>query len=63
MPWLIGVTALLAAGGYFSGKVAGLAFPESQTTTFEKTVEKAGSAASVGLLLVSAAFAYSLVKR
>lgn len=70
MLFLIPVAAALLAGGWAVEKAsqAGLT-PTSQTTvpevkgTLAQNADKLGSAASLGLLLVSGAFAYSLVKR
>lgn len=75
MPWLLAIAAALVAGGYLAekagelGQRAGVFPPDSQTTepeaagTIGRQVDKVGSSASAGLLLVSAALAYSLVKR
>ncbi len=65
---LILIPAGIAAVGWTVGKFsdAGLTPLQSQTGTpgtLERNADKLGSAASTGLLLVSLAFAYSLVRR
>jgi|CXWL01.1.fsa_nt_gi hypothetical protein len=75
MPLLWAIAALVGAGAFLIdrsnqlGKDSGLFSSGAQTNipeakgTLGQNVDKVGSAASTGLLLVSAAFAYSLVKR
>lgn len=75
MPLILGLAAMLAAGAFFAEKMgdlgqrSGVFPPASQTTvpetkgTLGQNVDKLGTAASAGLVLVSAALAYSLVKR
>ncbi len=71
MPWLLALSALLGTGYLLLGEArkSGLTPLDSQANerdaaaTIGGNVDKLGSAASVGLLLVSGAFAYSLVKR
>ena len=75
MPWMLALAAALGAGAFLIdradrlGKDAGVFPPDSQANspqpagTIGGNVDKIGTAASTGLLLVSAAFAYSLVKR
>lgn len=75
MPWLLAIAAVIGAGAFLVdradqlGKDSGLFSPGSQTTvpdakgTIGQNVDKVGSSVSAGLLIVAAAFAYSLVKR
>lgn len=68
---LVGLAAVFGAGGFLVDRAstAGLTPLNSQANTpaaagtIGGSVDKFSTAASVGLLLVSGAFAYSLVKR
>lgn len=71
MPWLLALSALFGTGYLLLGEArkSGLTPLDSQanepgsSATIGANVDKLGSSAAVGLLLVSGAFAYSLVKR
>lgn len=71
MPWILALSALFGTGYLLLGEArkSGLTPLDSQANertaaaSIGNTADKLGSAASVGLLLVSGAFAYSLVRR
>jgi len=71
MPWLLALSALLGTGFLFLGEArkSGLTPLDSQANertaagSLDGPVDKVSTAAAAGLLLVSGAFAYSLVKR
>lgn len=75
MPLLWAIAALVGAGAFFVdrtnqlGKDSGLFSSGAQTNipeakgTIGQNIDKLGSAASTGLMLVGLAYAYSLVKR
>ena len=68
MPWLLALSALFGTGYLLLGEArkSGLTPLDSQANQPSAAAsigDKLGSSASVGLLLVSGAFAYSLVKR
>lgn len=75
MPLLLALAAALGAGAFLVdratklGQSSGVLAPDSQTTvpetpgTIGRNADKLGTSASIGLLVVSSAFAYSLVKQ
>lgn len=68
MPWLLALSALFGTGYLLLGEArkSGLTPLDSQANQPSAAAaigDKLGSSASVGLLLISGAFAYSLVKR
>ncbi len=75
MPWLLAIAAVIGAGAFLVdrtdqlGKDSGLFSPGSQTNvpeakgTLGQNVDKVGGAMSAGVLIISAAYAVSLVKR
>lgn len=75
MPWLLAIAAVIGAGAFLVdrtdqlAKDSGLFSPGSQTNvpeakgTIGQNVDKVGTSMAAGLLIVSAAYAFSLVKR
>jgi hypothetical protein len=75
MPLLLALAAALGAGAFLVdratklGQSSGVLAPDSQTNvpeaqgTIGRNADKLGTSASIGLLVVSSAFAYSLVKQ